>query len=250
MSCSKYVVETIESLIYHKIYLENKDFYSEIAERFVDYVWSKYGYDDLQLSKRFYVGAEDINFFQFCLNDEQISKLDFDTGLMEYRENSVYIKYVIHNNIGLRFQEARKKGYQHPRDVTIRGACEINMTVADMVRYSNSVIRIVSIINLNERQSIKVALQNFCTAFRGHPIVLEAGYLFAGQYSEYYNSGVDDLLEKLETLYGQYGFINVNNYIGCYEEQIAMVNNNGSNFIKKYNAITNQNITLQQLNQF
>lgn len=214
----------------------------------MEYSKNQNDYDDLYFSKRFYVGLEDAKFFKFCLNDEKISQLDFDTGLMEYRDGSVYVKYAIYNNLFSRFQKVREQGYQRVQDITIDDACKINMSVADMARYSNNVIRIISVVNLDEKNRCTDALKNFCSYFKGHPILLEAGYLFVGQYSEYYDTGNDFLLDKLEMLYNKCGFISVNDHIGCYEEQIAMVNNNGSDFIDRYNAIEKE--ALQKLNEF
>ena len=230
MAEKRYVIETIESLMKTKMFLTDDTFYAKIAERFVDYVQAKFAWSDLQLSKRFYVGLEDTSFFQFCLENKEIAQQDFDTALLTYRRDFVYIKYAIYNNINQRFRKACEQGYEHARDVTIGNACEINTSVADMARFSNSVVRIVSIINLNEKQSCEDVLKQFCDKFKGVPIVLEVGYLFARQYGEYYDTGNDKLLDKLENLYSQHGFRNVNDHIGCYEEQITMVNGNDSDF--------------------
>lgn len=65
------------------------------------------------------------------------------------------------------------------------------------------------------------------------PVIIQAGYLYYGDYETIDECQESyDVLDKLVAFYESIGFINVNNYIGCYDESRIMVKSD-KEFIKE-----------------
>lgn len=63
--------------------------------------------------------------------------------------------------------------------------------------------------------------------FKGTPIVIQAGYLYSGDYNSLeYSQKLIDLPERLADMYSKEGFVNVNDTVGNYEDSIIMINYN------------------------
>lgn len=65
--------------------------------------------------------------------------------------------------------------------------------------------------------------------FNGTPIVLQAGFLYSGDYDSLeYSKELYHLPEELAALYSREGFIDVNSSVGGYEDSIIMINYNNA----------------------
>lgn len=71
------------------------------------------------------------------------------------------------------------------------------------------------------------------------PVIIQAGYLYYGDYATIDECKESyELLDKVVNFYKSIGFIDVNNYIGCYDESRIMIKANEEfikEIIQKYN---------------
>lgn len=98
----------------------------------------------------------------------------------------------------------------------------------DLLGKADEYIVVDDLESISKGAGIKL-LRTVVDYFNGTPIVLQAGFLYSGDYdSLQYSKELYHLPEELAALYSREGFINVNSSIGNYEDSIIMINYNNA----------------------
>lgn len=108
--------------------------------------------------------------------------------------------------------------------------------IKDFSGYADSFMCLESLVSLESRKG-KAFLQKILSTVNV-PVILQAGFLFYGDYA-IWESGVDlDSIEKLTKFYEDLGFTNVNSLIGGYENSNVMLYSKDEALNGKIQSIT------------
>lgn len=100
--------------------------------------------------------------------------------------------------------------------------------ICDINGFIKQFIVLESIVSPKGNGEGSKAVRAFLNEFAGIPIILQAGFLFSGDYEKFAKDNDFSMVEHLTEFYKKLGFIDVNDTIGTYEDSVIMLNLNGA----------------------
>lgn len=99
---------------------------------------------------------------------------------------------------------------------------------AGINKYLDNFIIIETIVSVKGSGAGSKALSSFLKEFNGIPIVVQAGFLFLGDYEFYKENNDRTPIDNLVSFYQKAGFIDINEEIGSYQDSVILINLNGA----------------------
>lgn len=170
----------------------------------------------------------------------------FKSGLLPYKQLGILLE-IINNHISsdLKFTDNRLiivgDGFSSKvrilKNIDINELMQYGYTISDFYsNYDKSTLILYIDTLVSFKDNVGSVFLQYCKNL-GITILLEAGYLF-----NYDEENKPEYLDKLVEYYSQLGFIDVNDYIGCYDTKVPMLyipNNKVTTFESAINKMIN-----------
>lgn len=169
----------------------------------------------INMSRKVYMGDWDDVVTKWFLQTKIITEYAVLVGMRESNTDCL-LQYSVFKNTNKAKADANGRfGIPHKPGVCGTDICDFSC-------YVNDFIYINSFVCANKKGHITMQTFLNMTA-KDTFVLLSAGFLFAGDYKYNIEEKDTGALNKLVSYYEKYGFKNINNYVGQYEEQVTMV---------------------------